>query len=405
MNDYVPGNGIDETTEPLNDEALDEGEEYISLTSPSLLLPIKFSGMASLWAEIARLPGGQSASLLRRNKVEEIVFAGPYTIVRTYNGLGAVYLITTHSLVCYLNTVQGEIIRSVYHNEIRNEIIKVSILESDKFSALHCFILPFDNVSEQNVSDSKEIFEDLQIEYPGFVEFDSINNRVIVAEGSHDYRIFTLDDYTELIHLTNTEILDIKMTPGALMVVQRPNSNTLKLNFFSDESDGVLNFGIVDDAEIDFVDRYELTVLYKQKGHDVVIYDAGNDQFYKLPSTKNRQSRDFIFLYKARKVLVYQNGTFVVYSFNGDFLFIIKAPQSIDPNPMSVSKSQNYIVATRQFEYERFIFIFDLTNGELVKQEVLDSHIHNGYTITAVGFDDDNLALVLADDIGQVSFW
>ena len=62
-----------------------------------------------------------------------------------------------------------------------------------------------------------------ELKYPGFVEFDAVNERVLTfAAQRHEYKIWDLATYTCLFAITDRAIGEVKISPGALLVIYEP---------------------------------------------------------------------------------------------------------------------------------------------------------------------------------------
>ena len=281
----------------------------------------------TMWKNISKLPNNQQPSVLKSSKIDEIVILPQNTIFKSRNGLCALYD-SKYKFICYLNSLKGELIRSVYFNTPRNEVIKVSVVEEDQYTALHCFAVTLSSPEK-----CTEIFQDNEISYPGFIEFDSINNRAIILEGrKKQYHIWCLKSYKNIYSDMDEFICDMKLTPNTLLILKRKYINKLTINFRDIENitnNYDVEVPIDKNYEIEFVDCLDVNLIIKQRCFDLKIYNIATGKSLEVPNTASLMISDFLFLYIARKIVIFQKNELSVFSFQGDFLFTISSKRKI----------------------------------------------------------------------------
>ena len=58
-------------------------------------------------------------------------------------------------------------------------------------------------------------FESESLRYPGFVEFDDVNSKVLTYSAADKmYKVWDLKNYTHLYSITDNNIYEIKISPG-----------------------------------------------------------------------------------------------------------------------------------------------------------------------------------------------
>lgn len=116
---------------------------------------------------------------------------------------------------------RAQVIRSLFYNKANNSIITVSVYKQDNFSSLNCRSTPLEYASPLivNLHILKEIscltgsfhryikrrepgsgfslFETESLRYPGFVEFDDVNGKVLTYSATDKvYKVFYSTDST-----------------------------------------------------------------------------------------------------------------------------------------------------------------------------------------------------------------
>jgi len=216
---------------PINENkfrkhVLDVSQENIVLKG----MRIVFS--SNLWGLSYLIPMPHPSLIMNRYPISEIVFARCITIVRALNGLCACYSTNLSKFICFMNSQNGEIVRSVFYNEFDNSVIKVSVLPCDSYSRIRCFVHSLDDILIGNNNDCFEIFGNNTIQYPGFVEFDFLNAVSIVYTGlNNNYRIYSTKNYDKLYELLNKGISDIKISQTSIILLSISHKNKLIISF------------------------------------------------------------------------------------------------------------------------------------------------------------------------------
>lgn len=113
----------------------------------------------------------------------------------------------TNKRICFLNVTPDEVIRSLFYNKNNDSLITVSVYASDSFSSLKCrttrieyvsIIFPKSSLLEVYIylyiyhaynvvryirrgqpDAGFALFESESLKWPGFVEFDDVNGKVL----------------------------------------------------------------------------------------------------------------------------------------------------------------------------------------------------------------------------------
>lgn len=111
----------------------------------------------------------------------------------------------TNQRICFLNVIPDEVIRSLFYNKNNDSLITVSVYASDNFSSLKCrttrieyvnnnfyllhfsvinyflngFLLLTRYIRRGQPDAGFGLFESESLKWPGFVEFDDVNGKVL----------------------------------------------------------------------------------------------------------------------------------------------------------------------------------------------------------------------------------
>lgn len=137
--------------------------------------------------------------LRKRSHVVEVICCDNYIFVLTHNGLCAAF--TAQGLrLGLLNVEHDEVVRSLFYNKTNRSIISVSVFNRDKYTSLHCRSTSLAHFALGNGAASGfPLFTTENLQWPGFVEFDDVNSRVLTYNASTQaYRVWDLQTYAEI---------------------------------------------------------------------------------------------------------------------------------------------------------------------------------------------------------------
>lgn len=398
---------------------------------PMLISNLELKFTSSLWKNISDLSGNQSSFLLHYSTIDEITMVRNYAIIRSRNGLCAVYKLIDRSFICYLNQMDHEIVKSIFVNESGKgdsmEIIKAVCLKSDNFSRIRCF-----KTQLNDLKNCEEIFKELNVSYPGFVEFDSINGRAIVLTRDLKYSVFNLHNLSKETEISGKNIKDVKLVPDLILLTKSKENDyscesraahmikygceilneleelvNLEFHTFKGSSTAI-DFQVVKGVQIQFIDCLGSSVVIKQVGLNARVYNIGTNQITEMENTDTLKINDFIFLYRAKKIIVHRNGDFSVFSFSGEFLFNISSssPQrNLSASPVAVTPDQKFFTCCCHSSFDQWIYVFSLLDGKLLLNRKIPAKQSNGYKITAICFDDISNTLITGDEGGNIAFY
>ncbi len=160
------------------------------------------------------------AWLQRRSKIIEIVSARDLIFSLTHTGVCAAFSRDLGRRVCFLNVKRDEVIRSLFLNKTNDALITVSVFKADDFSSLHCRSTPLAHIRKGYLDSGVAIFESESLRWPGFVEFDDVNGRVLTFSAEDKtYKVWDLKTYRYLYTIRDERIAEIKISPGIMLLI------------------------------------------------------------------------------------------------------------------------------------------------------------------------------------------
>lgn len=156
----------------------------------------------------------------KKSKVVEIVATSEVIFGLTHSGVCAAFHQESKMRICYLNITPGEVIRSLFYNKTNESIITVSVYRIDNFSSLKCRSTYIKSILNNNPTITIPLFESESLRWPGFVEFDDVNAKVLTFSATDRvYKVWELENYSTLYTLSNKHIQEIKISPGIMLLI------------------------------------------------------------------------------------------------------------------------------------------------------------------------------------------
>ena len=109
------------------------------------------------------------------------------------------------------------VIRSLFFNKSSQSLITVSVYRQDNFSCLKCRNTPLEYIRRGQPEHGFPIFVSECLRWPGFVEFDDVNSKVLTYTAQESvYRVWGMRNYELLYSLPAADVTEVKISPGAL---------------------------------------------------------------------------------------------------------------------------------------------------------------------------------------------
>ena len=213
---------------------------------------------------------------------------------------------------------------SLFFNKANNSIITVSVYKDDNFSSLKCRSTPLEYIRRQDAAAGFPLFESESLRYPGFVEFDDVNSKVLTYSAADKmYKVWDLKNYTHLYSITDNNIYEIKISPGIMLLIyhKAPNGGHVPLKVLNIESGSVLQsfkHPLHRAKKIDFIEQFNEKLLVKQENDALQIIDIRSGSRTEVASSQFMTPSAFIFLYENQLFLTFRQRNVSVWNFRGE---------------------------------------------------------------------------------------
>ncbi|XP_039118309.1 uncharacterized protein LOC120254236 [Dioscorea cayenensis subsp. rotundata] len=262
--------------------------------------------------------------LKKRSKIIEIVAANDIIFALAHSGLCAAFSLTTNKRICFLNISPDEVIRSLFYNKNNDSLITVSVYASDHFSSLKCRTTRIEYIRRNQLDAGYPLFETESLRWPGFVEFDDVNGKVLTYS-AHDgtYKVFDLKNYNFLYSISDKNVQEIKISPGIMLLILQRMPGYVPLKILNVEDGTVLksfNHLLHRNKKVDFIEQFNEKLLVKQDNENLQILDVRNSELTEVNRTEFMTPSAFIFLYENHLFLTFRNRTVAVWNFGGELV-------------------------------------------------------------------------------------
>ncbi|KAL1360205.1 uncharacterized protein LOC130977046 [Arachis stenosperma] len=261
---------------------------------------------------------------MKRSKLVEIVAAKNLVFALCHSGLCAAFSRDTNERVCFLNVSPDEVIRSLFYNKNNDSLITVSVYASENFSSLKCRSTGIEYIRRGRPDDGFPLFESESLKWPGFVEFDDVNGKVLTYSAQDSvYKVFDLKNYTLLYSISDRHVQEIKISPGIMLLIFNRSSGHIPLQILSIEDGTVLksfNHLLHRNKKVDFIEQFNEKLLVKQENENLQILDVRNAELTEISRTEFMTPSAFIFLYENQLFLTFRNRTVSVWNFRGELV-------------------------------------------------------------------------------------
>ncbi|KAG7569663.1 hypothetical protein ISN45_Aa04g023570 [Arabidopsis thaliana x Arabidopsis arenosa] len=263
-------------------------------------------------------------NLLKRSKVIEIVAARDIVFALTLSGVCASFNRETNKTVCFLNVSPDEVIRSLFYNKNNDSLITVSVYASDNYSSLKCRSTRIEYILRGQADAGFPLFESESLKWPGFVEFDDVNGKVLTYSAQDSvYKVFDLKNYALLYSISDKNVQEIKISPGIMLLIFKRAASHVPLKILSIEDGTVLksfNHLLHRNKKVDFIEQFNEKLLVKQENENLQILDVRNAELIEVSRTEFMTPSAFIFLYENQLFLTFRNRNVSVWNFRGELV-------------------------------------------------------------------------------------
>nr|XP_043613291.1 uncharacterized protein LOC122585237 [Erigeron canadensis] len=273
-------------------------------------------------------PKGQCSMVLpflkKRSRIIEIVAARDIVFALAQSGVCAAFCREANKRICFLNVSPDEVIRSLFYNKNNDSLITVSVYASDSFSSLKCRTTRIEYIRRGQPDAGFALFETESLKWPGFVEFDDVNGKVLTFSAQDSiYKVFDLKNYTMLYSISDKNVQEIKISPGIMLLIYNKASSHVPLKIVSIEDGTILksfNHLLHRNKKVDFIEQFNEKLLVKQENENLQILDVRNSDLVEVSRTEFMTPSAFIFLYENQLFLTFRNRTVAVWNFRGELV-------------------------------------------------------------------------------------
>lgn len=262
--------------------------------------------------------------LMKRTKVIEIVAAHDIVFALAHSGVCVAFSRETNKRICFLNIGPDEVIRSLFYNKNNESLITVSVYASDNFSSLKCRSTRIEYIQRGKPDAGFPLFESESLKWPGFVEFDDVNGKVLTYSAQDSiYKVFDLRNYTMLYCISDKNVQEIKISPGIMILIFNRSQSHVPLKILSIEDGSVLkdfNHLLHRDKKVDFIEQFNEKLLVKQDNENLQILDVRSGELKEVSRTEFMTPSAFIFLYENQLFLTFRNRSVAVWNFRGELV-------------------------------------------------------------------------------------
>ncbi|KAA8495097.1 hypothetical protein FVE85_3338 [Porphyridium purpureum] len=355
----------------------------------------------------------------RRSKVVEIVSHGSLMLALTLTGVCAAFDVRSGKRLCFLNVSDTEIIRSLFLNRANQSVVTVSVFQDDNYSSLKCRSTPLEYIRRQRPQDGFELFESEWLKWPGFVEFDDTNGKVLTFSArDRTFKVWDLTNYSLLYEIRDSRIQEIKISLGIMLLVFTRSPGYVPLQIVDIETGEVLkdfHHLLKRSRKIDFMEQFNEKLLVKQENENLQIIDVRTGDIVEVARSKFLTPSAFIFLYQSHMFLTFRNGQVTVWNFKGELVTTFDDHrlwyQDTNTNNIYITGNQELIISyCKQQECSHgSINISSIAKGKCFAK-ITCSHDDNRHRlaledVTSLFYNEDRNEIYTGNRNGLVHVW
>ena len=359
-------------------------------------------------------PGEAESKLIllrRRSKIVEITCADDLVFALSLSGVCAAF--QGNERIAYLNTTAGEVIRSLYFNKANESLITVSVYRDENFASLRCRSTPLEYIRRRQPAAGFALFEGECLKWPGFVEFDDVNSKVLTySAAAHTYSVWEMRSYGLIYRISDEHVTEIKMSPKAMLIIKEREASFVPLRILSIE-DGTqvkaLSHPLHRTRKVELIELFDEKLLVKQECASMQIVDVKTGATIHVPASEFLAPAAFIFLYNQRRFLTFRHRSVAIWNFRGECVTAFDDHTLWHPdsnmNNIFITTTQDYIISycKRPEGDERkggTINISSLLTGKCVGKVAQGEPLHELQDVTTLYYNEQRNALYLGDRNG-----
>jgi len=352
--------------------------------------------------------------LRKRSKVVEICSTQDLIFTLTQTGICTALDRSTAKRVCFLNITPDEVIRSLFYNKSNQSVITVSVYRDDNYSSLRCRSTPLEYIRGNKPENGFQLFESESLRWPGFVEFDDVNGKVLTYSAKdHVYKIWDLVNYTTLYSVPDANIQEIKISPGIMLLIHNRSEckSFVKLKIVAIDTGECLKtfeHALKPCKKIEFIEQFNEKLLVKQEEETLQIVDVRNFDVLQVPCTDFMTPSAFIFLYQNQLFLTFRDHKVAVWNFKGELVtqfedHVLWHPDC-NTNNIYITSGQDLIISYCKSKYGNTgsINVSDIMTGKCLAKIANEEMLHD---ITSLFYNEDLNEIYIGNKNGTIHTW
>ncbi|KAF0690350.1 Aste57867_18281 [Aphanomyces stellatus] len=372
-----------------------------------------FHGKRSTWEDSSTAVDMQkSTQVVQANDaITEVVFGGNVAFCCTESGAGFALFLHTNTK---LNISSKEHIQSMYYNALNESLVVIASDDAVSENApLHYRSLHKTLVWRNPPVLGIRLFPDESLQWPGFVEFDQANGKILTASYSTTsmvYKVWDLRTY-EWLYTLQTDgrpVREIKTSPRVLSIrwKSKRRCKRLPLTVLAiDTGEVFLDVSLsVPSDRIEFVELFEEKLFLKQANHALCILDVrqGTTLVSVVAATIDIPSSNFVFLYESKVFLVLQEDGASMRMFDFQGHLILDKP----PKKATTHDDPSRLLSPRHPRHAGCIFVVDFLQSRLVAssatQRASNQHLRS---MTCFAFNHETHEVFTGHAGGAIAMW
>ena len=157
------------------------------------------------------------------------------------------------------------------------------------------------------------------LKYPGFIEFDDSNSKVLTYSAVQtQYKVWDLKNYSLMFGITDPAVTEIKMSPGVMLLIYKREYRNVPLKMLAIKDGKLLHdisCPVVPRKPVEFVEQSNGKILMKQLNTNLSIYDVKTKTIMIIEDFSAPSA--FIFLYINRLFLTFRGTRVSAWNFQG----------------------------------------------------------------------------------------
>lgn len=295
-----------------------------------------------------------------RSRIIEIVSNRELIFALANSGVCSVFSRDLAHKVCLMNTSKNEVIRSLFLNKTNDSLITVSVFKKDEFSSLHCRSTPLAHIRKGKIESGYPIFETESLRWPGFVEFDDVNGKILTfSADDKTYKVWDLRTYEHIYTIPYKGITEIKISPGIMLLVFDRMDWYVPIRILNVENGELLKeikHMLHRKRKLEFIEQFHQKLLVKQENENLQIVDVCTGNHVIVERSHFLLPNAFIFLYESELFLTFQNRQVSVWNFRGERVTVFEDhtlfSQDSNTSCIYITQKQDIIVSHCQQEGE-----------------------------------------------------